>query len=277
MNEGLRQARLAYRFPGMKDERRSRPRAGAARIAVLEDDPSQAKLLQHWIEGHGEICHLFSRGGDIMRAVLRETFDLVILDWQVPDLSGEEVLKAIRKSVREPLPVLFTTGRNREEDIVHALNHGADDYLVKPLRRLEFLARVSALLRRRRGGAPEDEPLEIGVFRIDVDGRSIEKDGVMVELTQKEFDVAALLFRNVGRLLSRTYLLDAVWGISADVSTRTVDTHVSQLRSKLGLYPEAGWRLSAVYQHGYRLERLAQPAPEPAAPAPARKARRKRA
>jgi two-component system, OmpR family, response regulator RegX3 len=241
----------------MSAGRPTKAAAGAARIAVLEDDPSQAKLLDHWIVQQGHICHLFDRGEKILQAVLRDTFDLVVLDWRVPDLSGEEVVRAIRKSVREPLPVLFTTGRDREEDIVIALKAGADDYLTKPLRRMEFLARVEALLRRARGhGRAVEALIEAGNFRIDVEGRTLEKDGAPVELTQKEFEVAALLFRNVGRLLSRAYLLDSVWGISADVSTRTVDTHASQLRSKLGLYPEAGWRLSAVYQHGYRLERI---------------------
>jgi two-component system, OmpR family, response regulator RegX3 len=252
----------------MATSRPGKPAPGAARIAVLEDDPSQGKLLEHWIASQGYICHMFDRGEEILKAVLRDTFDLVVLDWRVPDLSGEEVVKAIRKAVREPLPVLFTTGRDREEDIVQALKSGADDYLVKPLRRMEFLARVDALLRRARGhGRDGDAPIEAGAFRIDPQGRTLEKDGKVIELTQKEFEVAALLFRNIGRLLSRAYLLDSVWGISADVSTRTVDTHASQLRSKLGLYPESGWRLSAVYQHGYRLERIAPQAPASEGPA----------
>jgi two-component system response regulator RegX3 len=246
--------------------------AGAPRIALLEDDPSQAKLVQVWLDSQGLVCRHFSRGNDILSAVLRETFDLVILDWRVPDLSGEEVLRAIRKSVREPLPVLFTTGQNREEDIVHALKAGADDYLTKPLRRLEFLARVDALLRRSRGhGREPDQPLEAGAFRVDPHGRTLHKGDTVVALTQKEFDMALLLFRNIGRLLSRSYLLDTVWGISAEVSTRTVDTHASQLRTKLGLYPEEGWRLSSVYQHGYRLERVSG-----AVPASGTGARRKR-
>jgi two-component system response regulator RegX3 len=237
------------------------------RIAVLEDDPSQAKLVQHWITSQGHICKLFDSGAAILRSVLRDTYDLVVLDWRVPDLSGEEVLKAIRKSVREPLPVLFTTGRDREEDIVHALKAGADDYLTKPLRRMEFLARLEALLRRSRGhGRDSTAAIEAGAFCIDLEGRTLHKDDALIELTQKEFDMAALLFRNVGRLLSRSYLLDTVWGISADVSTRTVDTHASQLRTKLRLYPEEGWRLSAVYQHGYRLERVALGRPAPAKP-----------
>jgi DNA-binding response OmpR family regulator len=243
------------------------------RIAVLEDDPSQAKLLQHWISSQGYACRLFHRGAEMLDSVLKDTYDLAVLDWRVPDLSGEEVLRAIRKSVREPLPVLFTTGRHREEDIVHALKAGADDYLVKPLRKMEFLARVEALLRRVARHADNEAPTEAGDFHVDPRGRTLHKAGVLIELTQKEFDMSLLLFRNVGRLLSRSYLLDTVWGVSAETSTRTVDTHASQLRSKLGLYPEQGWRLSAVYQHGYRLERVtpqaAAAAPDESAPKPA--------
>jgi DNA-binding response OmpR family regulator len=260
----------------MTAQRDARPAPGAPRIAVLEDDASQAKLVEHWIVSQGYVCRTFTRGRDVLEALLHDTYDLAVLDWRVPDLSGEEVLKTLRKSLRQPLPVLFTTARDREEDIVHALKSGADDYLVKPLRRLEFLARLEALLRRFHGPALDAErPIEVEGFRIDPQGRTLHKDGAMVDLTQKEFEMATLLFRNIGRLLSRSYLLDAVWGISTDVSTRTVDTHASQLRSKLGLYPEQGWRLSAVYQHGYRLERLAaQAAPEAAAkraPAASRK------
>jgi two-component system response regulator RegX3 len=253
------------------------PVAGAPRIAVLEDDPSQAKLVSTWIASQDFVCRLFDRGTDLLDSALRDTFDLFVLDWQVPDLNGEEVLKAIRKSAREHVPVLFTTGRNREEDIVHALRNGADDYLIKPLRRLEFIARIEALLRRSGRGGQEESIVEIGPFRIDLQGRTLHKNGVAIELTQKEFDVASILLRNVSRLLSRSYLLDTVWGINADVSTRTVDTHVSQVRGKLGLYPEESWRLSAVYQHGYRLDRISQPAPDgSASPAPPAPTKRKR-
>src|SRR5262245_49802491 len=260
----------------MNQHRANRPAGGAPRIAVLEDDPSQAKLVETWIGQQGWLCRHFSRGNDILNAVLKDTYDLAILDWRVPDLSGEEVCRAIRKSLREPLPVLFTTGRNREEDIVQALKAGADDYLVKPLRRMEFLARVEALLRRARGhGRESDAPIEEGDFRIDPNGRTVYRGENLLELTQKEFEMASVLFRNIGRLLSRAYLLDTVWGVSAEVSTRTVDTHASQLRSKLGLYPEHGWRLSAVYQHGYRLERVTSQ-PPPAAAAPTERRRRQR-
>jgi DNA-binding response OmpR family regulator len=231
-----------------------------ARIAVLEDDPSLAKLIARWLERQGFAYRLFSSGAEMLRELFHETYDLAVLDWDVPDLSGEEVLKAIRKSAREPVPVLFATGHDREEDIVHVLREGADDYLTKPLRRFEFLARVEALLRRSRGGAPGGAAvLEAGAFRLDPPERSLRKHDVPVRLTQKEFDLALLLFRNVGRLLTRAYLLDTVWGGGAKVSPRTVDTHASQLRTKLGLRAQDGWRLRAVYQYGYRLEQLPPP------------------
>src|SRR5262245_58798175 len=165
----------------MASERTTRA-AGAPRIAVLEDDPSQAKLIASWLESQGFAFRVFSRGAEMLRELLRDTYDLAVLDWRVPDLCGEEVLKAIRKSSREPLPVLFATGQDREEHIVHMLKAGADDYLTKPLRRLEFLARVEALLRRGRAGAPEREAvIEDGAFRVDPQGRLLEKNGVAIE------------------------------------------------------------------------------------------------
>ena len=241
----------------MKRSARTSRGAGTPRIAVLEDDPSLAQLMGRWLESQGFALRHFSNGAEMLRELLRETYDLAVLDWDVPDLSGEEVLKGIRESAREPLPVLFATGHDREEDIVQVLRAGADDYLTKPRRRMAFLARVEALLRRSRAGAPEPTALiEAGAFRIEPPERLLEKNGVPIELTQKQFDLALLLFRNLGRLMTRAYMLDTVWGIGAEVSTRTVDTHASQLRTKLGLYPEEGWRLSAVYQYGYRLEQM---------------------
>ena len=241
----------------MRRPRRKTRIEGAPRIAVLEDDPSLASLIARWLESRGIAFRLFSSGEQMLRELLHETYDLAVLDWDVPDLSGEQVLKAFRRSAREPLPVLFATAHDREEDIVHGLREGADDYLTKPLRRFEVLARVEALLRRSRAGAPDAAAsIEAGAFRLDPPERLLQKDGASIRLTQKEFDLALLLFRNVGRLLTRAYLLDTVWGSGAKVTPRTVDTHASQLRSKLGLHAEEGWRLRAVYQYGYRLEQL---------------------
>lgn len=228
------------------------------RIALLEDDLSQADLVRLWLAGAGHAVHTYPRSRELLRALARESFDLYILDWELPDMPGIEVLGWLRRNVADPVPVLFATAREAEEDIVAALKGGADDYVVKPLRRQELLARVEALGRRARAAAPHVERLQAGDIVIDVGRRVVTRKGEPVDLTQKDFDLAVFLFRNIGQLVSRGHILESVWGRSADLNTRTVDTHVSRLRSKLGLTPEHGWRLSAIYQHGYRLEPLAR-------------------
>ena len=228
------------------------------RIALLEDDKDQADLVCAWLKAAGHSCHAYALGKDLMREAQRETFDLFLLDWEVPGMSGAEVLVWIRANISEPVPVLFVTARQREEDIVHALSSGADDYMVKPLGKLELLARIVALARRARPSQRvEEEVLEFGRLSVDCGSRQIRLAGEPVTMTQKDYELAVFLLRNIGRLLSRGYIMEAVWGQSEDLNTRTVDTHVSRIRGKLQLTPEHGWRLSAVYQHGYRLEQLA--------------------
>ncbi len=226
------------------------------RIAILEDDSHVGQLLSLWLTEAGHSCELYLTGQDFIRAAKRESFDLMMLDWVVPDISGDKVLAWIREHIDWPIPVLFVTVRDTEEDIVEGLAKGADDYMVKPVRQKELLARVAALNRRVQAGRDEKEVMEFPPFRVDMVTRSITNAGKPVELTQKEFELAVFLFRNVGRMLSRAHLLEAVWGHGAEITTRTVDTHVSRVRTKLGLVPEHGWRLSAIYHFGYRLESL---------------------
>ena len=113
------------------------------------------------------------------------------------------------------------------------------------------------MVRRAHPVAREDDIAEFGEFRIDPVSRSIARRGAVIELTQKDFDLAVFLFRNLDRLLSRAHIFEAVWGQTAKINSRTIDTHVSRLRTRLGLVPANGWRLESVYQHGYRLERQA--------------------
>lgn len=231
----------------------------ALRVALLEDDALQADLVKLWLEGAGHVCHVFHLGKDLIRCAPRESFDLFLLDWTLPDMDGTEVLGWLRQHLQQRVPVLFVTARDREEDVVQALTAGADDYMAKPLRKGELLARIRALIRRVPGAPDRSQRFPIGEFEVDAERRTITRDGEPVVLSHREFALALFLFNNLGKLLSRGHIMESVWGRSADINTRTVDTHMSKLRRILQLVPENGWSLAAVYQHGYRLEQIGKP------------------
>jgi len=226
------------------------------RIAILEDDADQGKLVSTLLTSAGYHCTVFSSGHTCIQNIKRDSFDLLILDWLVADLSGLEVLRWARQHLDWQIPVLFLTAMEHEEDVVRALQDGADDYLVKPARPRELVARVSALVRRVGSTESNHEVMSFPPFTIDRGVRQVSREGQIVELTQKEYELVLFLFRNHGRVLSRGHILESVWGRSPTINTRTVDTHVSRLRTKMGLEPASGWRLSSIYQHGYRLERV---------------------
>lgn len=223
------------------------------RIAILESDREQADELKACLAQAGHDCHVFGGGRQFLVAVGRESFDVLLMGWELADFPGLEMLRAVRRSSAPDLPVIFVSQRDAESDVVDALNNGADDYVRLPLRSSELAARVNAVWRRANPRA-EAKLLELAPYTLDAAERELRLHGRRIELTHKEFDLAAFLFRNVGRLLSRGHLLEAVWGKSVDVPTRTLDTHVSHLRTKLGLRPENGFRLATVYNFGYRLE-----------------------
>ena len=223
------------------------------RVAVLDDDRVHLELARQTLEGIGHDFHGFTDGRTLLRALRRETFDLLILDWELPDISGIEVMRWARENLEEPVPILFVTNRSAESDVIEGLSAGADDFMVKPIRVGELTARIGALLRRAYPNKSSGE-FEIDRYRFDPATAQIRVGEQAVVLKQKEFDLAVFLFRNIGRLLSRKHLLEAVWGIEAEVSSRSLDTHISRLRGKLGLMPENGYRLSAIYSVGYRLE-----------------------
>jgi DNA-binding response OmpR family regulator len=225
------------------------------RIAILEDDAALAEQMAKALEANGHSLRLFRTGTALMTALKRDTFDLLVLDWNLPDTSGIDVLGWLRENLDSAPPVLFVTSRGEEADIVRALNLGADDYVVKPIKVAEFQARVGVLLRRRFPQLAADVQ-NFGAIRFEVARQGVFVDGTEVVTTNKEFSLALLLFQNLNRPLSRAYLLDKIWGMSADLQTRTLDAHISRIRTKLRLRPEAGYRLSPVYSYGYRLERF---------------------
>ncbi len=227
------------------------------RIALLEDDEDQASLFLEWLKTAGHTCEHFVSGKPFVRAVKRDSFDVLILDWMIPDMDGVEVLQWVRENIDWPIPIVFVTAKDTEDDIVRALEQGADDYVVKPAKQRELLARIQAVARRAAVVDENLTTLEFDPFVVDTASHEVKRDGERVEVTQKEYELIVFLFRNFGRVLSRAHILESVWGRNPDINTRTVDTHVSRIRTKLALSVDSGWKLSSIYQHGYRLERVA--------------------
>ena len=238
------------------------------RIAALDKDDAQRALLQRMLDAIGHESHGFPDGRSLLRTVrapVQQGFDLLILDWDLPDCTGPELVQILRRDLQQTLPILFLAHRDTEAEVVQAFAVGADDYLVKSARVAELQARVNALLRRaypvQRAAA-----LTFGDYRFVAPTQTVEVHGVPVELKHREYELALFLFQNTGRLLSREYLRAAVWRSDSELPSRSLDTHISRLRNKLALRPENGYLLTAIYGMGYRLESvdaevLTSPAP----------------
>lgn len=227
------------------------------KFAVVEDSRSQAEVLKALLKSEGHQVEIFAEGMACILALETRSFDFFVIDWTLPDIGGDEVLRHIREKLGWEVPVVFCTARTEEDNAVDILRMGADDFIPKPIRYMEFMARVQALLRRRKAVRPG--PWRVGAIEVDLDGRRMSMAGNEIDLTQREFDLAIVFLRNVGRVLAREELLSNVWGRDNDgVDTRTVDTHSSRLRKKLGLAGESGLMLTSVYGQGYRLDTVRQ-------------------
>ena len=232
------------------------------RVAALDDDPVQLDTVERAVTGAGHTCQTFPLAKALMAALRRDTFDLLILDWNLPDVSGVETIRWVVENIETPPPMLLLTSRSSEADVVEGLNAGADDYVVKPVQPAVLTARVAALLRRAYPARPAERVERFGDYAFDTTAETVAIDGSAAPaLTSKEFALALLLFRNTHRALSRAHILEAVWGRNPDLPTRTLDMHISRIRAKLSLRPETGFRLAPVYSYGYRLERLDDSAP----------------
>ncbi|WP_114815361.1 response regulator transcription factor [Paraburkholderia kururiensis] len=225
------------------------------KILVLEDDDAHAELIGAALTSAGHQVEIVNNGRLAVRRLESATADLLVLDWSVPDLSGLDVLVWARSRIGADIPILMLTSRGREDDVAKALEAGADDYMVKPVRSRELAARVGALLRRTYSNVRRDAiRIEFGDYVIDIRDRTVTVSGQLQTLTPREFDLASLLFRHPGRIFPRDELCKAVWGKDVRSDSRTLDTHIYRLRQKLDLSPRHGVRLRSVYQHGYCLE-----------------------
>jgi DNA-binding response OmpR family regulator len=223
---------------------------------VLENHIGQRDMICQVLASAGHTCLPYQSGNEILSQLRRENVDLLILNWQLPDLSGMQVLHWIREKLPDNFPVLLVTGRSGEDDIVAAWAAGANDYMITPIRRGELVVRVQALLRCAYPNRSPVEQIQFGRYIFEAHSGRLSRDGDPIEVTQKEFSLALLFFRNLGRPLSRAFILESVWTRDVDIPSRTMDTHVSRVRSKLQLRPENGFRLAPVYSYGYRLEQI---------------------
>jgi two-component system copper resistance phosphate regulon response regulator CusR len=216
------------------------------RILIAEDEPRIAAFLDKGLRANGFSVTVVDDGGEALVLADSDDFDLLILDVGLPTLDGFGVLRALRAAGRQ-LPVIILTARDSVEDTVAGLEGGADDYVAKPFRFDELLARVRVRLRADR--APEATVLEVGAASLDLRTRRLVVDDRTVELTAREFALAEMFFRHPGQVLSREQLLSNVWGYDYDPGSNVVEVYVRYLRQKLG-----EGRIKTIRGMGYRLD-----------------------
>ncbi len=220
------------------------------RILVVEDEAALREGLIDLLSGAGHQVAPAADGGEAVRLGTEECFDLVLLDRMLPGLDGMEVLARLR-TVRPGLPVIMLTARSAEEDRVAGLVSGADDYVTKPFSARELLARIQAVGRRRGSGNGGDEQIEWGDSRIDLGRCRVRRNGSEQSLTPREVGVIRWLYRHRDRAVSRSELLENVWGIKGDTRTRTVDMTVAKLRRKIEPDPSHPQVIVTVTGAGY--------------------------
>ncbi|HJQ96669.1 MAG TPA: response regulator transcription factor [Candidatus Polarisedimenticolaceae bacterium] len=223
------------------------------RLLVVEDEVDIAELLRHVLTKEGFQVGVAHDGLTALEAIGRERFDLIVLDWMLPELSGIDVLKEVRgRDETRMTPVILLTARREEIDRVLGLELGADDYVTKPFSTRELVLRARGLLKR---GEPREEkggaPLRVGPIEISTEDHRALVEGKPMTLTVTEFRLLEDLVRAKGRVRTRETLLSEVWGYDSEVLSRTVDTHVRRLRTKLGI--AADW-LVTVRGIGYRIQ-----------------------
>ena len=221
------------------------------RILVVEDEEWMAQTLAEVLGEEGYAPETAGDGRSGFARATDDSFDLLILDWMLPDRSGVQILRGLR-AAGVLTPVLMLTARDQTEDKVEGLDAGADDYLPKPFALQEFLARVRALT-RRTVAEPAEEVLRVGDLALDPGRHAVRRGEERIELSAKEFALLHTLLRRPGQVFTRSFLLDAVWGMPGKAQTNTVEIYVSHLRKKLDREGEHS-RIRTVRGVGYTFE-----------------------
>ncbi len=227
------------------------------RLLIIDDDRDLAAMLVEYLEPEGFAVDLAHTGGEGLAAAQAAPYALIILDVMLPEVNGLDVLRALR--AKSNVPVIMLTARGREVDRIVGLEIGADDYLAKPFSSRELLARINAVLRRTRsiGPVPDEDRLTAGDLVIEVGARAVRCGGRLVNLTALEFDLLHALVKEAGRVVSRETLFHDVLRREYSASDRSIDTHVSSLRRKLGARADGQERIRSVRSAGYLYTRTA--------------------
>ncbi|TNF05693.1 MAG: response regulator transcription factor, partial [Gammaproteobacteria bacterium] len=205
------------------------------RVCVVEDDESLQQVYRQLIEQAGYDFQGVYTLEEARRKLAGNAFDLIILDWTLPDGSGDSLIKECREQLRLNVPIIIVTGLDEDTNIANALLMGADDYIVKPFQKQVFMARCAAVLRRANLPAePQRGPQDnYSPYSFDEPNQQVSLRGQPISLTGKEYQLALQLFSHSGSILSRRELLESVWGVANDIDTRTVDAHIGKLRRKM--------------------------------------------
>ena len=224
------------------------------KILVVEDEASFSDALAYVLTKEGYEVTVADTGDGAIKAFDKEGADLVLLDLMLPGLSGTEVCRQLR--TRSQVPIIMLTAKDSEVDKVVGLELGADDYVTKPYSKAELVARIKAVLRRGAGGSPEDNGslLTAGPVEIDVESHKVKVNGEFVTFPLKEFELLEFLVRNSGRVLTRTQLIDRIWGSDYFGDTKTLDVHIKRLRAKIEKDPANPVLILTIRGLGYKFE-----------------------
>ncbi len=219
-------------------------------ILIVEDDKNISKLIKYNLEKEGFRCMVSFNGEDAIKTLDQDAADFIILDIMLPGIDGLEVCRRVKQDKKlSNTPILMLTAKGEEVDKVVGFELGADDYMVKPFSPRELVLRIKAILKRLKPVEVEKDLLKKGKLTVDLSKHKVTIDKKEVELTNMEFKLLVILMQRIGRVQSRDTLLDDVWDIASDVTTRTVDTHIKRLREKLG---KSGDLIETIRGVGYR-------------------------